>query len=134
MLCKIFRSPFESLNISRQNKKHLPQKMLFCTSGIGIRSRLRARSGSALTVPRTVIHFRPVRIPFEMKTKKEPPQGDSLFCTSGIGIRTPTYRVRVCCATVTQYRYVSRFVDEGYYSRCGRVCQGIFAKFFIFLL
>ena len=24
---------------------------------------------------------------------------------SGIGIRTPTYRVRVCCATFTQYRY-----------------------------
>ena len=25
---------------------------------------------------------------------------------SGIGIRTPTYRVRVCCATFTQYRYL----------------------------
>ena len=25
---------------------------------------------------------------------------------SGIGIRTPTYRVRVCCATVTQFRYL----------------------------
>ena len=27
----------------------------------------------------------------------------------GIGIRTPTYRVRVCCATVTQYPYLLRF-------------------------
>ena len=26
--------------------------------------------------------------------------------TSGTGIRTPTNRVRVWCATVTQYRYV----------------------------
>ena len=25
---------------------------------------------------------------------------------SGTGIRTPTYRVRVCCATFTQYRYL----------------------------
>ena len=34
---------------------------------------------------------------------------------SGIGIRTPTYRVRVCCATFTQYRYqlffLRRFVS-----------------------
>ena len=29
----------------------------------GVDSRLRARSGAALTVPRTVIHFRPVRLP-----------------------------------------------------------------------
>ena len=27
----------------------------------------------------------------------------------GIGIRPPTYRVRVCCATVTQYPYLLRF-------------------------
>ena len=31
-----------------------------------------------------------------------------LFFGSGIGIRTPTYRVRVCCATVTQFRYFNR--------------------------
>ena len=28
------------------------------------------------------------------------------FISSGTGIRTPTYRVRVCCATFTQYRYL----------------------------
>lgn len=30
----------------------------------------------------------------------------NLSVYSGIGIRTPTYRVRVCCATFTQYRYL----------------------------
>ena len=35
----------------------------------GVDSRLRARSGAALTVPRTVIHFRPVRLP----PHKKPP-------------------------------------------------------------
>ena len=31
---------------------------------------------------------------------------------SGIGIRTPTYRVRVCCATFTQYRYQLFFSER----------------------
>ena len=69
----------------------------FSDSGIGIRSRLRARSGSALTVPRTVIHYRPVRIPTHLETKNQPKTGWFLF-GSGIGIRTPTNRVRVCRA------------------------------------
>ena len=33
----------------------------------GVDSRLRARSGATLTVPRTVIHFRPVRLPPDKK-------------------------------------------------------------------
>ena len=34
-----------------------------CGGDEGNRSRLRARSGSALTAPRAVIHYRPVRFP-----------------------------------------------------------------------
>ena len=45
--------------LSYQNKKAL----LRSARRIGIRSRLRARSGSALTCHRQVIHYRPVRIP-----------------------------------------------------------------------
>ena len=49
-----------------------------------------------------------------------------LFSGSGIGIRTPTYRVRVCCATVTQFRYVF----NGLYSiTCRWICQYLFIKF-----
>ena len=33
------------------------------------------------------------------------------FFGSGTRIRTQTYRVRVCCATFTQFRYVSRTDD-----------------------
>ncbi len=47
--------------------------------------------------------------------------------TSGTGIRTPTYRVRVCCATFTQYRC---FSDGLYYSRCEALCQGLDENFF----
>ena len=56
-------TPFESL--SYQNKRAL----LRSAHRIGIRSRLRARSGSATGVHRTVIHYRPVRIPFISKEK-----------------------------------------------------------------
>ena len=120
--------------LSNQNKRAL----LRSARRIGIRSRLRARSGSATGVHRTVIHyrppcgarnffarcrfakFRPLHVsrlaffrhrrqgakprsnPFHIKREKH-------FCEvlfsfgSRIGIRTPTYRVRVCCATVTQF-------------------------------
>ena len=48
-------------------KREKPQKhsvfKAFCGGEEGIRSRLRARSGSALTCHRQVIHYRPVRIP-----------------------------------------------------------------------
>ena len=37
--------------------------------------------------------------------KQKRPQDVVFLFYSGIGIRTPTYRVRVCCATFTQYRY-----------------------------
>ena len=36
---------------------------------------------------------------------------------SGIGIRTPTYRVRVCCATFTQYRYQLYLSEKFLFSR-----------------
>ncbi len=35
---------------------------------------------------------------------------------SGTGIRTPTYRVRVCCATFTQYRYLFVVVGGAVFS------------------
>ena len=40
------------------------------------------------------------------RTGKKKPTVKILSVNSGIGIRTPTYRVRVCCATFTQYRYL----------------------------
>ncbi len=53
------------------------------------------------------------------------------FFGSGTRIRTQTYRVRVCCATFTQYRYIS--VPE----YCTTLGQGlsivIFVKNYIFL-
>ena len=96
--------------------------------GIGIRSRLRAdktpqnefcrdpKSGSALNnptkrvlwgprVPRTVIHSRPVRIQ-PIHNKKTDRQKPICFYGCGIGIRTPTNRVRVCRAAVTQFRNI----------------------------
>ena len=56
----------------------------------GVDSRLRARSGAALTVPRTVIHFRPVRLPPD----KKPPhtQGARRSFGGGEGSRTPVRR------------------------------------------
>ena len=40
------------------------------------------------------------------RKKKEKTDSGNPVGYSGIGIRTPTYRVRVCCATFTQYRYL----------------------------
>ena len=37
------------------------------------------------------------------RKEKRPPKWWSFFFGRGIGIRTPTYRVRVCCAAVTQF-------------------------------
>ena len=65
------------------------------------------------------------------------------FISSGTGIRTPTYRVRVCCATVTQYRYLEyclsaiRFVlgcspDVIYYNSSSSFCQYLFIIFLRF--
>ena len=120
---------------SNQNKRAL----LRSAHRIGIRSRLRARSGSATGVHRTVIHYRPPcgarnffarcrfakfrplhvsRLAFfrhrrrqgakprsnPLHIKREKHFYEVLFSFgSRIGIRTPTYRVRVCCATVTQF-------------------------------
>ena len=80
-LCSLPLSNFRPLHVSRlaffrhrrqgvkplsyQNKRAL----LRSARRIGIRSRLRARSGSALTCHRQVIHSRPVRIPFISKQK-----------------------------------------------------------------
>ena len=52
----------------------------FCAER-GIRSRLRARSGTALTAIQAVIHYRPVRIPLPKftKTKSRKPCGLLLF-------------------------------------------------------
>ena len=41
-----------------------------------------------------------------MRKKKEKTDSGNPVGYSGTGIRTPTYRVRVCCATFTQYRYL----------------------------
>ena len=65
------------------------------------------------------------------------------FISSGTGIRTPTYRVRVCCATVTQYRYLEyclsaiHFVlgcspDVIYYNSSSSFCQYLFIIFLRF--
>ena len=54
----------------------------------GIRSRLRARSGSALTCRRQVIHFRPVRIPSINSKTKKLPRGSFFVFGGEIGIRT----------------------------------------------
>ena len=48
--------------------------------------------------------------------KKIPRTKFSEFFGSGIGIRTPTNRVRVCCATFTQFRYILFFVPLERYS------------------
>ncbi len=121
--------------LSNQNKKALRRS----ARRIGIRSRLRARSGTATGVHRTVIHYRPPcgarnffarcrfakfrplhvsRLAFFRHRRRQgaKPRSNPLhikrekhFCEvlfsfgSRIGIRTPTYRVRVCCATVTQF-------------------------------
>ena len=93
-LCSLPLSNFRPLHVSRlaffrhrrqgvkplsyQNKRAL----LRSARRIGIRSRLRARSGSALTCHRQVIHSRPVRIPFLafLTIKKEPnPKVGSFF-------------------------------------------------------
>ena len=60
------KTPFESP--SYQKRKAL----LRSAHRIGIRSRLRARSGSALTCHRQVIHSRPVRIPPWEKRNRRP--------------------------------------------------------------
>ena len=49
------------------------------------------------------------------------------FFGSGTRIRTQTYRVRVCCATFTQYRYIS--VPE-YCITLPQGCQYFFTKLF----
>ena len=48
------------------------------------------RCGSESSIPR-------------QRKEKRPPSWWSFFFGRGIGIRTPTYRVRVCCAAVTQF-------------------------------
>ena len=48
--------------------------------------------------------------------KKIPRTKFSEFFGSGIGIRTPTNRVRVCCATFTQFRYIYFFYLSKRYS------------------
>ena len=76
---------------------------------IGIRSRLRPRSGSALTA--TGSHSLPTRSnPFQSNRKQKTPSGGwcLFFFGCRIGIRTPTNRVRVCRATVTQFGNVPR--------------------------
>ena len=47
-----------------------------------------------------------------------------LFSGWDIGIRTPTYRVRVCCATVTQYpNIVFVLSNDIYYTTARCICQ-----------
>ena len=52
------------------------------------------------------------------------------FCGSGWRIRTLTYRVRVCCATFTQTRYIRSLVshEQVLLYRKTRICQGFFEK------
>ena len=45
-------------------------------------------------------------VPLPKKRKNRPSDDGLLFFGSGTRIRTQTYRVRVCCATFTQFRYV----------------------------
>ncbi len=58
--------------------------------------------------PRLATRGTVVRILYSaVKGKKNRPSDDGLFFFGrGIGIRTPTYRVRVCCAAVTQFPFV----------------------------
>ena len=58
-------------------------------------------------------------IPRQRKEKR-PPRWWSFFFGRGIGIRTPTYRVRVCCAAVTQFPYA---FDGLYFNTHYFVCQ-----------
>ena len=54
-----------------EDKQKAGQKaLLFVYGERGIRSRLRARSGSALTAHRAVIHYRPVRILSDVNKKQ----------------------------------------------------------------
>ena len=67
------------------------------------------RGWSALTATRAVIHYRPVRIPFNRIEKQKHHLSVMLFFFGcRLGIRTPTNRVRVCRATVTQFGNVPR--------------------------
>ena len=60
------------------------------------------RAGNANPAPFGAV----VRILYhDVKKKRRHRKWVSSLFGSGIGIRTPTYRVRVCCATVTQFRY-----------------------------
>ena len=53
------------------------------------------------------------------KKKNRPQKMWSVFFGRGIGIRTPTYRVRVCCAAVTQFPYAfNGLYFSTHYSAC----------------
>ena len=59
--------------------------------------------------------------------KKRTPRFEGcIFYGSGTRIRTQTYRVRVCCATFTQFRYCFTSVND--FTTKFRVCQGVFQK------
>ena len=61
------------------------------------------RDGRSYAVATQHLHSRNAFARFQRKQKTD---RMNLSVYSGIGIRTPTYRVRVCCATFTQYRYL----------------------------
>ena len=58
--------------------------------------------------------------------RKKTPQGCLSSFGSGTRIRTQTYRVRVCCATFTQFRYCFTSVND--FTIKFAICQGVFQK------
>ena len=71
----------------------------------------RRHQGTALRFCGTfILHlFRILAPPTPVRRRKKTALRLRKAVHRGIGIRTPTYRVRVCCATVTQYPYPLRF-------------------------
>ena len=106
---------------SQRFPKNLPYSRLGQTTPPVSALRLLRRTFLPLakTVPRTVFFRKPkafsllVRIPTDSnKTKRRSRNllGHNFFFGWGIGIRTPTNRVRVCRATVTQFPNATRLL------------------------
>ena len=56
---------------TQKTKKHASRAKKEKCGRRDLNSRLRARSGPVLTVPRTVIHYRPVQVPFPENKKRK---------------------------------------------------------------
>ncbi len=124
------------LCLTAQMKKSNSQELDFLAIGIlacGEDSSLRRLRASSRRLslecePRALLGLgAAVREPIPQPERKKAPHFAVLRSGWGIGIRTPTNRVRVCRAAVTQF---PNFVLNGlYFSITVHVCQGVFKNF-----